>query len=290
MMYISAQPETRYYAWQVDTMILSFLQNGVKQESIVILLGKENSKSFIKVRLKYPKVNFYKYSIERFDYAPAIKPYLMWQYFKDNPQKEQYFYSDCDVVLTKPLKEFDTGYVYCSNTVSYIGYDYIISKGENVFDLMCKSVGIDKDVVKANQSVSGGCQFVFDTLPEQVWERAYRSSLKLHKELIRYNRLNSVTDGYPIQDWTAEMWATLWEIWKEGYETKIVDELNFSWANDKISCMKETKILHNAGVSNQQGLFRKFKYRTEYPKDNLEIDNKFCSSYYYSKVKEALYD
>lgn len=290
MMYISAQPETKYFAWQVDTMILSFLQNGVQQESIIILLGKENLNSFEKVRLKYPKVNFHRYSAEHFRYTPAIKPYLMWQYFKQNPQKEQYFYSDCDVVLTKPLKAFDSKYVYCSNTISYIGYDYIISKGEKVFNLMCDVVGIDKYTVKSNQSVSGGCQFVFDTLPQRVWERAYRSSLKLHKELNNYNALNPVKEGYPIQEWTAEMWATLWEIWKEGYKTKVVDELDFSWSTDKISNMKQSKILHNAGVSNQEGLFRKFRYKTEYPKDDLQIDNKFCSSYYYNKVKEALYD
>ena len=289
MIYISAQPETKYYAWQVDTMIHSFLQNGVKQEDIVILLGKERSNSFVKVRLKYPKVNYIRYSVERFAYAPAIKPYLMWRYFEDNPQTEQYFYSDCDIVLTKPLKEFDTDYIYCSNTISYIGHDYIVSKGNEVLELMCKTVGIDKDLVKRNQSASGGCQFVFSTLPSTVWKNAYKNSLKLYSELDKHNKANPTTD-YPIQHWTSEMWATLWEMWKAGYETKIDDELAFSWATDKIYTLKQTKIYHNAGVSKQKGLFRKFRYRNEYPSKDLQIDNKYCSSYYYEKVKEALYD
>ena len=289
MKYISAQPETRYFAWQVDTMIHSFLQNGVKQEDIVILLGKENSKSFVKVRLKYPKVNFHKYSVDRFDYPAAIKPYLMWQYFKDNPQEEQYFYSDCDIVLTKPLKDFDTDYIYCSNTISYIGYDYIISKGEEVLDVMCKSMEIDKDTIKRNQDYAGGGQFVFTTLPSTVWEKAYKNSLKLYSDLATYIRNNPTTD-YPIQHWTSEMWATLWEMWKAGYETRVINELAFSWATDKIEYLKDTSILHNAGVTDQKHLFKKYKHRFEYPREDLQIDNKYCSSYYYSKVKEALYD
>ena len=290
MMYICAQPETKYYAWQVDTMIHSFLQNGVKQKDIVVLLGKDNRNSFVKVRLKYPKVNYYRYSVERFSYAPAIKPYLMWQYFKDNPQREQYFYSDCDIVLTKPLNNFDQNYVYCSNTISYIGHDYIISKGEDVLDLMCDTLDIDKELVKSNQAVSGGCQFVFNTLPSSVWKNAYRGSLRLYRELDNYNKQNAVEQGYPIQQWTAEMWATLWEIWKAGYETKVDDELAFSWSTDKIHTLKQTKILHNAGVSNQKGLFKKFKYTQKFPSKDLQIDDEYCSNYYYKKVKEALYD
>ena len=207
MKYISAQPETKYYAWQVDTMIHSFLQNGVKQEDIVILLGKERSNSFVKVRLKYPKVNYHRYSVERFAYAPAIKPYLMWRYFEDNPQTEQYFYSDCDIVLTKPLKKFDTDYIYCSNTISYIGHDYIVSKGNEVLDLMCKTVGIDKDLVKRYQSASGGCQFVFSTLPSTVWKNAYKNSLKLYSELDKHNKANPTTD-YPIQHWTCLLYTS----------------------------------------------------------------------------------
>ena len=290
MKYICAQPETRYFAWQIDTMILSFLQNGVKQEDIVILLGKENSKSFVKVRLKYPKVNFHRYSVERFDYTPAIKPYLMWQYFKDNPQEEQYFFHDCDIVLLKPLNNFDRDYICCSDTTSYIGYNYIISKGEEVLDLMCKVMDIDKEVVRQNQNVSGGCQFVFDTLPAHLWERVYKNSKKLHKELINYNKTQKVVNDYPIQAWTAEMWSTLWEMWKAGYKTKIVDELSFCWSTDKINNLSKTKILHNAGVTDQEHLFKKYKHRFEYPRNDLQIDNKYCSSYYYSKVKEALYD
>lgn len=289
MKYICAQPETKYYAWQVDTMILSFLQNGVKQEEIIVLLGKENNKSFIKVRLKYPKVNFHKYSVEHFAYSPAIKPYLMWQYFKDNPQKEQYFYHDCDIVFTKPLDSFDNKYIYCSNTIAYIGYNYIISKGEEVLDLMCRVMDIDKEVVKKNQDVSGGCQFVFETLPAEMWRNVYKNSIRLYKALVRQTKHHRIKEEYPIQTWTAEMWATLWEMWKAGYETKVVDELAFSWATDKIKNLSQTKILHNAGVSDQKHLFKKYKHRFEYPREDLEIDKKYCSSYYYEKVKEALY-
>ena len=53
MKYIAAQPEIRYYEWQVDTMIYSFLDNGVLPSDIIILLGKTEDYSFDRLRKKY---------------------------------------------------------------------------------------------------------------------------------------------------------------------------------------------------------------------------------------------
>lgn len=39
MRYISAQPASIYYSWQVDTMIYSFINNGIKQEQIDIVFA-----------------------------------------------------------------------------------------------------------------------------------------------------------------------------------------------------------------------------------------------------------
>ena len=42
MRYISAQPAILYYAWQIDIMIYSFINNGVKQDQIDIILADNN--------------------------------------------------------------------------------------------------------------------------------------------------------------------------------------------------------------------------------------------------------
>ena len=47
-----------------------------------------------------------------------------------------------------------------SDTISYIGYDYIKSKGDDILKTMLDIVGIDEDVVKNNQNNSGGAQYI----------------------------------------------------------------------------------------------------------------------------------
>ena len=45
------------------------------------------------------------------------------------------------------------------------------------------------------------------------------------------------------------MWSLLWNLWKKKIETKISDELSFSWATDDINIYESKPILHMAGVT-----------------------------------------
>lgn len=288
MKYICAQPETLYYRWQVDTMINSFLQNGV-QESDIIILSNTESEEFNVLKEKYPSVNFHRYYSPVHKYQPAIKPYLMYLYFRDHPEDEQYFYHDSDIVLTKPLPEFERG-IFMSDTVSYIGHHYIKSKGQEVVDIVCDTVNIPEQTLIDKQEDSGGCQFVFNTLPSEVWKKAYEDSYKLWKNITAYNNLNAdkYEGTYALQVWTSEMWATLYAMWYYGYYGKVDERLNFAWSTDPISKLETTSILHNAGVSDQPRLFKKSRYINELPPCNLLVDTTKCSNYYYRKVKEVL--
>ena len=288
MKYICAQPETLYYQWQVNTMINSFLQNGVNQSDIIILSSKETNEFYV-LKEKYPEVNFIRYYTPTQTYAPAIKPYLMYRYFKQHQEEEQYFYADCDIILTNPLPKFEDG-IFMSNTISYIGHEYIKSKGQDVVDIVCGTVGIDEQTLIDEQPNSGGCQFVFPTLPAKVWKKAYEDSYKLWKNISAYNSLNAAQyEGtYPLQVWTSEMWATLYAMWYYGYYGKVDSRLDFAWSTDEIARMQNTSILHNAGVSDQKDLFKKSKYMRQLPPCDLTIDPTKCSSYYYNKVKEVI--
>jgi len=288
MKYICAQPETMYYQWQVDTMITSFLQNGVAQSDIIILSNKETNE-FYTLKEKYPEVNFFRYDAPVQIYPPAIKPYLMYRYFTNHQEDKRYFYCDCDVILTKPLPEFEDG-IFMSNTVSYIGYNYIKSKGQEVVDIVCNAVGIDEQTLIDQQDNSGGCQFVFRTLPAKVWEKAYEDSNKLWQDINKYNALNAdkYEGTYPLQVWTSEMWATLYAMWYYGYYGKADSRLDFAWSTDEISRLEKTSILHNAGVSTQKNLFKKSNYMRQLPPCDLVVDPTKCSNYYYKKVKEVI--
>jgi hypothetical protein len=292
MKYISAQPETKYYEWQIDTMIHSYLKQGVKSHDIIILLGDIGEYSFTKLREKYKGVNFNSYPYKAEPYAPSVKPYLMSKYFGSCSctQGEQYYYADADTILTKPLPRFQTDKVYMSNTKSYIGYNYIVSKGEEILDIMCDAAKIDKNILKERQEDSGGAQMIFTGTDGKFWKDVYVNSNALYRAMRDYNvnHMELYKGTYPIQAWTAEMWATLWQFWKKGYKTEISEELNFAWATDPMSMLEDKRILHNAGVTGKhKGLFVKSHYMKSKPPTNLDITKTHCSYYYYKQVLEA---
>lgn len=288
MKYICAQPETLYYRWQIDVMIHSFLENGVS-ESDIIILSDTSTEEFNILKEKYSGVNFHRYYSPVHRYSPAIKPYLMYLYFKDHAEDEQYFYHDCDIILTKPLPEFERG-VFMSNTIDYIGHQYIRSKGQGIVDVICNTIGLEEEILIEHQENSGGCQFVFNTLPAEVWRQAFRYSYNLYKNITEYNMENqAMYEGdYPIQAWTAEMWGTLYAMWYYGFYGKVDSRLDFAWATDDKARLENTSILHNAGVTDQPRHFKKANYKNEVPPCTLLIDTTKCSHTYYKKLKDAL--
>lgn len=294
MKYISAQPASVYYSWQLQTMIHSFVSNGVAQEDIVILFSGKDKDSVSNLMDRFPDVEYLFFEPNPdVRYSPSNKPYLMWKYFSSCKCKsdEQYFYCDADVILTKPLPEFDRDNCYVSDTISYLGYEYIISKGEDVLELMCDVMKMDKNIIKHKSHLSGGAQYVFYGTDAKFWKNVYDNSIELHQRLSEFNRNNKsrYIDKHPIQHWTAEMWATTWEFWRRGIKTVIVKELDFAWATDHINKLDKVGILHNAGVTSTNGnLFRKYEWTKSYPPLNLEIDKSRCSHYYYEKLKESI--
>lgn len=290
MKYISAQPETKYYEWQVNTMIHSYLENGVKQDDIIVLLGHDGSHTF-SLQEKYPFVHFHSYNWVNEPYPPAIKPYLMSKFFGGCrcTEGDQYYYADADTILTKPLPYFSRDKVYMSDTRSYIGLKYIRSKGEDILDIMANTAKIDKRILEERDEEAGGAQFVFTGTNAEFWQSVYVLSNALYRAMRDYNNSNKkkYEGDYPIQAWTAEMWATLWMFWRKGYKTRISDDLAFAWSTDPIEMIERTSILHNAGVTDQKNLFRKSEWIHEKPKDDLDITKTHCSYYYYKKVLEA---
>ena len=134
MKYICAQPATLYYAWQIDAMLFSFRTVGVNLEDVhvVCAIHGEINSHFDTLMRKYPWVIFSFYEDNRSDksYISSIRPYILKQHFEVYKElsEEVLFYHYCDIVFTKPIEmnRFSADDVcYLSDTVSYIGYNYI---------------------------------------------------------------------------------------------------------------------------------------------------------------------
>jgi hypothetical protein len=66
-------------------------------------------------------------------------------------------------------------------------------------------------------------------------------------------------------------------MWNSGYETKITNELDFSWATDNIDIYNEKPILHMAGVTDnlKTTKFYKGDFINRNPIEDLINDNNF---------------
>lgn len=299
MIFICAQPASKYYAWQVDTMLYSFRKlNLFKENQAHIVCSEHQDKNeFAKLINKYPEAQFYFYNDTRINpqYISSIRLNLLEQHWRKYPflSNSKFFYHDCDIVLNKMPNIPRDGKIYLSDTKSYIGYEYIKSKGQDVLDLMCDVAGVNEQMLKDNDNGSGGAQYVFSNVDWYFWNEAYRDSESLFVKLTKLNQMKTKQDSkyHPLQIWTADMWAVLWNFWKRGKSTHLLKELDFCWSTDAIERWDFTNICHNAGVSiRNEDLFFKGKYINDKPPKGLQINNKKVSHKYYQVVCEAIYN
>ncbi len=302
MRFICVQPANIYYSWQVDTMLHSFINNNVNPKLIDVVFADrlmyKNASYYLTE--KYPNVNFYYYpdTREKIKYISSIRPHILKKHFYkyQHLYKGTFLYHDCDIALTKPLEL--APYVcgcnptcYLSDTISYIGYEYILSKGEDVLKLMCETIDIDVEIVKKNQNNSGGAQYLLKNIDYKFWQQVETDSENLFTNITKLNadKLDVNKDYHTLQIWCADMWAVLWNLWKIGKKTEIIDELDFTWATHSIDDWGKKSIFHNAGVNNaDNNLFYKANYLASRPKKNLNINPNFASYKYYELVRQIL--
>ena len=300
MKYICAQPATQYFGWQLDVLLYSFKNTGVNLNDVHILLAIHESIDlyFDKLIKKYPEVifSFYKDTRDYKGYIPSIKQHLLYKHYSALPEleNETIFLMDADTCLTKPIDFnglLNDDIWYVSDTVSYLGYDYLKQKGSDIYEPMFEIAGISEDVVKSMNNASGGAQYLYKNVKKEFWKDVVDMSHNLYEKIsIISNEKKQKDESYfPIQIWTAEMWAMLWVAWKQGIMTSVHKNLNFCWATDYIEKWDQHSIYHNAGVTNSDsGLFYKGAYIDTLPNLNLEISNEKCSYQYYKLIKEVL--
>ena len=295
MKYILSQDESNYSAWQLTLAVQSILDVGVESEDIYVLLGTYGyNKRFKAIQRRFKGVNFVRYrQVSPMNYLPAVKPYLLYKFFEEYSYlvKEQFFLMDCDVILKNKIKEQPKGTIYASNCISYLGYDYLSSKGLVYADIMTKRVGITVEDIKNNDNGAGGAQFIFDNVSSETWKKAWEDSVWIFNKLCQTVSKHILPEGeLHIQHWTAEMWAVLYNFWYSGHETKIIKELDFVFATDIIDDNRDISIIHNAGVTSKDvGLFNKGDFFKNSPKGvDLDIKEGTYSYEYYTYMKNTL--
>lgn len=294
MKYILCQPAIKCFEWELEVCITRLKKLGITD--IVLLFAQWDSGTPKYFEETYGvEVHTYSDAQREKTYIPSVKPYLWMKYLEEDRTREKdvYFYIDSDVIFREIpdlMPTEDTW--YASDCSSYIGVDYIDSKGADLLERMCRTIKVDPELIREHQPY-GGAQWIIKNPTYEYWKKVYEDSVTLYNFLSKveadYIRENG--PGYtPIQKWTAEMWAQLWNVYHFGKITKVDSELDFSWPNDPISRYQETKIFHNAGVVDaNQGMFFKGQYveRSPLGEDFSFVDKNKASYEYVKAIQET---
>ena len=288
MKFVSAQPDVPYFHWQCEIYGFNFQRLGINPNDIVMLfglVGDEPSDGLKKLAEKY-NVCYYKDTRIRKYYPPSLKPHLIWKYLKDNPT-DKFFLHDSDILFRKlpDFSIFSDDKIYLSDTKSYIGYQYLLdccqrykdkfpqTQDRELIRWMVDEVGIPIDLIYQMDENAGGAQYIFSNQDWRVWKKIEKDSQSLYDKMMMYQKVYPLSNN-PVQFWTAEMWAVLWNLWFFEYETKIDNELDFSWASDNYHVLNQKNIFHCAGITkdNKDGKFYKGDFIENNPIDLLKND------------------
>lgn len=308
VVFISAQPDHQYFHWQVEVLIHNFMKLGINPNWIEILFAYDSapSQEGLSLAKKYPTVRFFFYKKRITDnggYIPILRPDVLEQHFIRYPELrgETIFYHDSDIIF-REIPDFDSMnrdlYWYLSDTVSYIGSNYIKSKSEDIFVDMCSLVGISPEVVENNEVGSGGAQYLMKGVTSEFWREVAKDTLALYRYMANRESQDRAklspedqAKFNPIQKWCADMWAVLWGAWKMGAQTIVTPELDFSWGTSDIRTYDRCKIMHNAGVtdSNKDTLFYKadFRFKAPFDEDFSYVDQTKASAKYVEAILYA---
>lgn len=289
--YIVATTDNAYFRWQMLVQINNFKRLGLLDDLIFVVSTNGKRTSKLKNIEKETGVKMYCYKDERVDktYVSSIRYHILKKFINEHPKYGRcFFLLDPDVLFIEPLvltniMKSDNIW-YLSDTRSYLNSPYVKSKGENLFNEMCEIVGITPEQVCVNDNKAGGAQHLIKNVDFSFLEKVELDSVRLYQHMI--NTRSKYNPSHPIQAWTADMWALLWNAWKYGHSTEIIEELNFCWATDPISCWDKNKIFHNAGVFSQDFLFNKMKFTKKLPfdEDFSYVKDGFCSKKYVEEI------
>jgi hypothetical protein len=309
LIFISAQPDCVYFHWQVELYLYQFSKCGIRDHCYVLFGYNDNPSDYALDLAKKYKGRIFFYKDERNPdekvYIPSIRPHILKKFFKDYPELgKNVFYHDSDIFIVK-LPDFelmlndDIGYL--SDTVGYIGYNYLADCSKRYKDRhthlqdldlvkkMCECFDISEELVKDNQLNSGGAQYLLKNIDSTFWEDVEKNTNKLYKMFKIYESAYPI--DHHVQSWATDMWGVLWTYWKCGKKTVLHKDLEFSWAMNPSSEYYNKKIFHLAGVTEENRLTGNFPGKEKFLKSRYMNTNVLVDYYnnptIFDKIDEA---
>lgn len=235
------------------------------------------------LRIKYPEVKFFLYKDDGVDlslYIPQLRPQIIKTHFLAHPEleKEVIFYHDSDIIFNflPNFEELAEGPInYQSDCSHYLDYKYLRDKEiqgnipENEAIGILAGIGnTTVDVIKSYKGNTGGAQCLLKGVDSAFWKDVELQCIKIRKAFTHItapnvkktpenlitlkNSVNTIyfpDENAGYQSWCADMWALNMALWSRGKVTKVIPELDFSWATDDLNTYNRKPIYHNAGAT-----------------------------------------
>lgn len=298
MLFVTTQPDSDYYIWQIQVQLNNFKKFGSEDKCIVIFgynptIGLNPKVELLQKKtrakvLSYPDTR----DLSSRLYSPSIRPHLLKQLYENDYDlilDKNFLYLDCDIIFSDYPNFSKLNIEKCvhiSDTSNHISFDKIKKKNKILFEEMCRSVGISSYVVEKNKENAGGVVFLFkkyNYFDYEFWNKVELDSNSLYKLMLvsndKYTRFELIT---------ANKWALLWNLWLIGYDTKTSTELDFTLATDPIENWSKNNLYNNAGVTpeNESFLFKKMNFteKTPFLEDHSHVSTEYASFKYVMEI------
>lgn len=304
MLYLTAQPDTTYFTWQLEIQLRNLKSLGISKDKIQVLVAYNSElglnpafRIFIDENMHL--ANFFTYIDKRVNpkYTSSVRPNVLSQHFKKYSElsQEVIMYHDSDILFSRiPQIEnlYEDQVIYVSDTRNYLDVNYIRNTAkEELLDEMLNIVGLSKEKLIKENDQTGGAQYILKDITSKFWDNVEKDSEELYVLMNEYNtklweELYPKTKEYRskkrgIQAWCADMWAVLWNLWFDNKVVKIHPEMAFSWPYSPIEDWSRLAIQHYSGnIEDKAKFFKKTEYLNYMPwyDDSLEsISDNNCS-------------
>lgn len=304
MLFISAQPDTAYFIWQLEIQLRNLNSLGVFKDSIHVLVSYNDELGLNPAFQKLIEENshlgtFFPYEDQRKKpkYTSSIRPNLLKQHFITYPKLSQqtFMFHDSDILFSRipqidNLEENEICYV--SDTRAYLDINCIRrTSSEKLLDQMLSIVGLKKSKLIKENEQTGGAQYILKGITSDFWNKIEQDSESLYVAMEDYNK-KLWENEYPtkkeyrsnkrgIQSWCSDMWAVLWNLWLESRKVEIHPEMEFSWPYNPIEDWHKLAIQHYSGnIEDKTKYFLKGEYINYMPWYDETLDlipNTSCS-------------
>lgn len=248
-------------------------------------------------------------------YTNIQRVFSLRAHFTNHTTLGPVLYLDSDILLLKPLELgtlLEDEICYGSDINSYSNWSYYFEskigqikpelveqyiEGDPIGD-MVRECGLEPQVMKKFNNDTSGVHYLLKGFTKDSWGRVYKNTMYIARQLDLINQTFIMGDTYierdnrGFQKYCADILATHIEIWSQGRETKIAQELNFIWPGEPIETLKNFHWFHNAGISpGDKDFFYKGKYvptkiMPYYPTERQYIDDLFIKT---NKVAQNIY-